>query len=151
MTVADTLTRGKFCSLLKRYARFCIVGGTGVLVDMGIIYFLASPCLLGWNLSLSKALAAEVAIINNFVWNDAWTFYGLAASRNLCLERLARLGKFNLICAAGIGLSVLLLNAQVYRLNMNVYLANFISIVLVSIWNFFMNLRFGWNAPAPSL
>src|SRR5207249_117465 len=99
-------------------------------VDMGIIYFLASPCMLGWNLSLSKALAAEVATINNFVWNDAWTFYGLAASQNLRLERLVRFGKFNLICAAGIGLSVLLLSAQVYWLNINVYLANFISIVL---------------------
>jgi|SRR5207302_5083056 len=135
----------------KRYAKFCIVGGTGMVVDMGIIWLLASPYMLGWNLSLSKAIAAEVAIFNNFFWNHLWTFRGLATNGNAWLERLARFGKFNLICVAGIGLSVLLLNAQVYRLNMNVYLANFISIVLVSIWNFFMNLRFGWNAPAPSL
>lgn len=47
------------------------------------------------------------------------------------------------------GLSVLLLNVQVYWLNMNEYLANFISIVLVSLWNFFMNVKFGWNALVP--
>ncbi len=136
--------------LVKRYAQFCVVGGTGLVVDMGIIYVLASPFVLGWNLSLSKVIAAEVAILNNFVWNDVWTFRGLAASENIWVERLTRFGKFNLICVAGIGLSVMLLNVQVYWLNMNVYLANFISIVLVSLWNFFMNLRFGWNASGPS-
>jgi len=132
--------------LFERYVKFCVVGGTGMLVDMGIIYLLASPFLLGWNLSLSKLIAAEAAIFNNFLWNDLWTFRGLAIRRNVWAERLVRLGKFNLICIAGIALSVLLLNAQVYWLNMNVYLANFIAIVFVSVWNFFMNLRFGWNA-----
>ncbi|PYL01178.1 MAG: hypothetical protein DME19_02505 [Verrucomicrobia bacterium] len=35
-----------------------------------------------------------------------------------------------------------LLNVQVYWLAINVYLANFISIVLVSLWNFFLlNLK----------
>ena len=135
--------------LVERYVKFCVVGGTGMLVDMGIIYLLASPFLLGWNLSLSKLIAAEAAIFNNFVWNDLWTFRGLAGSGNIRVKRLARFGKFNLICVAGIALSVLLLNIQVYWLKINVYLANFISIVLVSVWNFFLNLRFGWNAPAP--
>src|SRR5437762_14083722 len=98
----------------KRYAKFCIVGGTGMVVDMSIIGLLASPYMLGWNLSLSKAIAAEVAIINNFVWNDVWTFRGLAGSGNIQPERLGRFGRFNLICVAGIGLSVVLLNIQVY-------------------------------------
>src|SRR5919108_1146891 len=58
----------------------------------------------------------------------------------------ARLPKqHNFICVAGIALSVLLLNAQVYWLGMNVYQANFIAIVLVSVWNFFLNLKFGWK------
>jgi len=116
-----------------------------VAVDMGIIYLLADPSMLGWNLTLSKVIAAEVAIFNNFFWNDIWTFRGLARSENIRVARLARLGKFNLICVAGIGLSVLLLNVQVYWLKINVYPANFISIVVVSFWNFFMNLRFGWT------
>ena len=116
-----------------------------MVMDMGIIWLLASPSMLGWNLSLSKVIAAEVAIINNFVWNDVWTFCGLAAGANAWLERVVRFAKFNLICVAGIGLSVLLLNLQVYWLGINLYLANFIAIVSVSVWNFFMNLRFGWT------
>jgi len=134
--------------LWKRYAKFCVVGATGMLVDMAILHLLASSSMLGWNISLSKAIAAETAIFNNFLWNDWWTFRGMAAGRNNL--RLIRFLKFNLICLAGIGLSVLLLNVQVYWLDMNLYLANFISIVLVSIWNFFLNLRFGWNAEVPT-
>src|SRR5437016_7790062 len=149
MSWIGTVKRWGSNPLVERYVRFCVVGGTGMLVDMGIIYLLASPFLLGWNLSLSKLIAAEAAIFNNFVWNDLWTFRGLAGSGNIRVKRLARFGKFNLICVAGIALSVLLLNIQVYWLKINVYLANFISIVLVSVWNFFLNLRFGWNAPAP--
>ena len=131
--------------LLKRYVKFCIVGGTGMAVDMTMIYLLATPSMLGWNLSLSKVIAAEVAVVNNFIWNDTWTFRGLGVSGNVWLQRLYRFLKFNLISLAGIGLSVLLLNIQVYWLHVNLYLANFIAIVLVSVWNFFMSLRFGWN------
>src|SRR5207245_11465648 len=101
--------------------------------------------MVGWKLILSKVIAAEVAIFNNFLSNDIWTFRGFGAHRSHWLPRLIRLGKFNLICVAGIGLSVLLLNVQVYWLHVNMYLANFISIVLVSVWNFLMNLKFGWK------
>jgi dolichol-phosphate mannosyltransferase len=125
--------------------KFCVVGGTGMVVDMTILHLLASPFMLDWNISLCKVIAAEAAIFNNFIWNDLWTFRGVAAGRNAPRQRLTRFLKFNLICAAGIGLSVLLLNLQVHGLEMNLYVANFISIVLVSLWNFFLNAQFGWN------
>jgi dolichol-phosphate mannosyltransferase len=112
---------------------------------MGVIHLLASSAMLGWNISLSKVIAAEVAIFNNFLWNDLWTFRVVNANQNRLPRRFIRFLKFNLICVSGIGLSVLLLNAQVYWLQINLYLANLIAIVLVSIWNFFLNLRFGWS------
>jgi dolichol-phosphate mannosyltransferase len=130
---------------LRRYSQFCLVGGTGVVVDMGVLWVLASPGVLGWNLSLSKVLAAEVAVFNNFLWNEFWTFKGLSAGHDDWWPRLARLGKFNLICTAGIGWSVLLLSLQVSALGMNKYVANLVAIVIVSLWNYFANLRFGWG------
>lgn len=117
-----------------------------MLVDMGILHVLASSSTLGWNLSLSKTIAAETAIFNNFLWNDLWTFRGMAAGRNTPRQRLIRFLKFNLICLSGIALSVLLLNVQVHGLRWNLYLANFIAIVLVSFWNFLLNVKFGWNS-----
>lgn len=129
--------------LLVRYSQFCLVGGSGVLVDMVIVWLLASPAMMGLNLTLSKVIAGEVAIFNNFLWNDRWTFRGLALTT--WRARLRRLGKFNLICVAGVALSALLLNIEVYWFDMNLYLANLVSIVAVSFWNFLMNVKFGWH------
>lgn len=149
MKVAFMLPSEPRLTLWRRYVRFCLVGGSGVAVDMAVIWLLADPASLGWNLSLSKVIAAEVAICNNFLWNDVWTFCGLAGGAGGWRGRAVRFGKFNLICSAGIGWSVLLLQVQVAWLGMNVYLANLISIVAVSVWNFGMNLKFGWHSAPP--
>jgi len=57
-----------------QFTKFCMVGGSGVVVDMGILYLLADPSRLALNITLSKICAAEVAMINNFIWNELWTF-----------------------------------------------------------------------------
>lgn len=109
--------------LLAKYLKFCLVGGSGVLVDMGMLHVLHAPGWLGWDLSLSKALAAETALISNFVWNELWTFRSTAVPAGW-RARLGRLARFNLICLAGIGWSVLLVNLFARGLGWNVYLAN---------------------------
>ena len=140
-----TRQRIRIRSFLKQYAQFCIVGGTGVVVDMAVIWFLASPTTLGWNVSVSKILAAEVAILNNFIWNDVWTFSAMAIG-NQWSHRARRFIRFNIICLMGIGLSAALVTVGVYWLRMNLYFANLLSIILVSLWNFAMNLKFGWSS-----
>lgn len=55
------------------------------------------------------------------------------------------LARFNLSCLAGIGWSVLLLNLQVDGLGWDLYAANLAAIFLVSLWNFGLNLLFGWG------
>jgi dolichol-phosphate mannosyltransferase len=134
--------------MLKRFIQFGLVGGTGVLVDMTVLFLLADPRTLGWNLSLSKAIAAEIAIFNNFIWNDLWTFRDLSADQAGWRSRSNRFGRFNLICLAGIALNIIILNIEVHSLHMNVYLANLAAIFLVSLWNFGMNLKFGWTTPS---
>jgi dolichol-phosphate mannosyltransferase len=136
-------------ALATRYVQFCVVGGSGVVVDMALIWLLSSPRTLGWDLVLSKGLAAEAAIVNNFLWNELWTFQGLTRNR-AWRARAIRFAKFNLVCTAGIVLSVLLLKLQVSWLGINVYLANFISIIVVSVWNFSLNLKFGWSCHTAS-
>lgn len=139
-----------FRQTFERYIRFGIVGASGVVVDMAALFLLADPKMLALNLSLTKALAAEIAIVNNFAWNEYWTFGDISAAQNHWRARVARFAKFNLICLAGIGLSILLLNIQVRFVAVNVYVANLIAIVIVSFWNFGMNLKFGWNKPEPA-
>jgi putative flippase GtrA len=131
--------------LLKSYFQFGVVGASGVVIDMAALFVLADPRMLDWNLSLSKALAAEIAIFSNFTWNELWTFRELAQADPTWSGRAVRFGKFNLICLAGIAISILLLAAQTRFFGINVYVGNLIAVVIVSLWNFGVNRRFGWT------
>jgi len=114
---------------------------------MAILFLLSDPRALGWGLARSKLVAAEVAMVSNFIWNDSWTFGDLARRLGGGTERLKRLAKFNSICAMGLALSVLLLALQVDILHVNRYLANAVAIGLVTAWNFRVNKAFSWALP----
>ena len=130
---------------IDRFLRFGLVGFSGVFIDMAVLYLLHTS--LGLPLTRSKILAAEMAIINNFIWNDAWTFADISQSQLGWPLRLKRFLKFNLICLAGLVLNVLILNL-VYNLVFGqrwAYLANLIAIGVVTIWNFWLNLKLSWR------
>ncbi|ACB53963.1 dolichyl-phosphate-mannose synthase [Crocosphaera subtropica ATCC 51142] len=132
-------------SISARFIQFCLVGLSGVVVDMGFLYLLSDPNTLGLPLTRSKIIAAELAIINNFLWNDFWTFGDIARRQPGKRQRLKRLIKFNVICLAGLILNVLLLNVFFNVFNLNRYIANFLAIGLVTLWNFWFNLKLSWR------
>ena len=90
-----------------------------------------------------------MAILNNFWWNDLWTFRDLAAQQRGLKARLRRLGKFQMICLAGVLLNTILLNLQFNLLGMNRYLANAVAIAAVTGWNFWLNLKVSWRRSEP--
>ncbi len=149
---------------LRQFVKFCLVGGSGVIVDMTILHFLAKRC--GWNVSLSKVCSAEAALLNNFLWNEVWTFRGAGGGRikpGLASDRdqgsagaspylahgrvgvTQRLWRFHAICGVGIGLAVCFLHLFYRWLGCNLYVANFLAILLVTLWNFGLNARFNWR------
>ncbi len=134
---------------VKRFLRFGIVGFSGVFVDMIMLYLLSDPSTLGWGLTRSKIIASEIAIFNNFLWNDAWTFADFSQQQKGWRKRFRRFLKFNVVCLAGLILNVLILNFLfnlVFEdLTYGRYLANFIAIGLVTIWNFWFNLKLSWR------
>lgn len=131
-----------------RFWRFALVGASGVLVDMAGLFLLSDPRALGLGLTRSKVVAAELAIINNFLWNDAWTFRDLVGTRRGLRHKLRRLAKFNVICGIGLLLNVALLNIQFNWLGMNRYVANLIAIAVVTAWNYWFNLKLAWRDTA---
>jgi dolichol-phosphate mannosyltransferase len=135
---------------LNRFLRFAVVGCSGVVVDMALLYLLSDPTMLAWGLTRSKLIASETAIINNFIWNDVWTFGDISTRHRSWKNRLRRFGKFQLICFAGLVLNTALLNFQFNVLGMNRYIANAIAIVAVTGWNFWLNLKVSWRAEEPS-
>ena len=69
---------------------------------MGLLFLLSDPSTMGWGLTRSKLIAAEVAIINNFLWNDFWTFRDIADQQRGTRYRLQRFAKFQLVCFVGL-------------------------------------------------
>ncbi|ACK67835.1 Dolichyl-phosphate beta-D-mannosyltransferase [Rippkaea orientalis PCC 8801] len=132
-------------SISARFIQFCLVGLSGVVVDMGFLYLLSDPSTLGLPLTRSKIIAAELAIINNFIWNDFWTFGDIARRQPGKRQRLKRLIKFNIICLVGLILNVLLLNVFFNVFNLNRYIANLLAIGLVTFFNFWFNLKLSWR------
>jgi dolichol-phosphate mannosyltransferase len=130
---------------IARFVRFALVGLTGVFVDMGMLYLLSDPTTLGWGLTRSKIIASSTAIVNNFLWNDLWTFRDIAARQSGMHHRFRRLLKFTAVCGLGLVLNVVLLNLMFNLLHMNRYLANLIAIAIVTGWNFGLNVKLSWR------
>jgi dolichol-phosphate mannosyltransferase len=130
---------------IGRFIRFGLVGLSGVFVDMAVLYLLSDPTTLGLPLTRSKIIAGEIAIFNNFLWNDAWTFADVAMQQKQWHQRLKRFLKFNIICLAGLVLNVLVLNLVFNFIIHNRYIANLIAIAAATVWNFWVNLKLSWR------
>ncbi len=128
---------------VQRFLRFGLVGLTGVVVDLAVFYLLRERWQLG--LTRSAMLSAEVAILNNFYWNDRWTFYDLSRQQRGWRKQLKRLLKFNTVCLAGLILNVLIVNILFNLLGVNDYLSKLLAIALVTLWNFSINLKLSWR------
>jgi dolichol-phosphate mannosyltransferase len=125
----------------SRFFKFCVVGGTGVVVDMTLLYLLSDPSTLALGLTRSKAVAAETAIVTNFLLNDAWTFGDRTRRARGIRAKFRRFVGFNAICAAGLVLNVVILNLLFNLAGLDRYLSNAIAIVSVTGWNYWLNRK----------
>jgi dolichol-phosphate mannosyltransferase len=132
----------------SKFVRFCVVGCTGVIIDMSLLYVFSDPKMLHWGLTRSKILAAEAALLNNFIWNDLWTFGAVSRHQNTMGQRIKRFLKFNAICSLGIFFNVVILNIEFNWLHMDRYIANLVAIGLVTLWNYKSNKEFSWRVTA---
>ena len=134
---------------IGRFLRFGVVGLTGVLVDFLVLGICSQ--IMGFSLAetktnlgqsqilISKIIAVEVAILNNFIWNDRWTFRDRGTG-----TWWMRFLKFNLACTIGAVINIALLLVLV-KLGMNLWLANLIAIGVSTAWNYLINLQFNWR------
>ena len=124
--------------LASRLGKFLVVGGTGFVLNNAALYALYQ--LLRLPLMLSAALAVALAIGNNFVLNDRWTF-------NHHHERASvrRLVRFSLVSLGALALTTLTLWALVTYFNVHYLIANGIGIALGAGSNFVANLNWTWS------
>ena len=128
---------------VERFLKFGVVGLSGLAVDMTTFYLLFG--VLGFGLTRSAIFAAELAILNNFIWNDRWTFGDLSQQQPQKRLVIKRFLKFNIVCTMGLILNVLLLNLFVNWLHVNPYVGKLMAIAFVTLWNFWINLKLSWR------
>jgi dolichol-phosphate mannosyltransferase len=128
---------------ITRFLRFGLVGFSGVFVDLGIFYLLRTG--LGFALTRSSIFSSEIAIINNFLWNDLWTFADISQKQTGIRQRLRRFLKFNLVCLSGVILNALIVNFLFNIVHMNEYLAKLIAIAMITFLNFWLNSKLSWR------
>lgn len=148
MHLAKLRSRGRVSRLreqfqLGRFLRFGLVGFSGFVVDMAAFYVLRQ--YLGLPIARSTMLSAEIAVINNFLWNDVWTFGDIARGQPGKRKQLKRFLKFNLICLMGIILQALLVSLLHDFFGVNEFVAKPIAIAVVTFWNFWVNLKLSWR------
>lgn len=126
---------------LLRFAKFCLVGGSGVVVNEGILWLLTD--FGGLRYYLSSLFAIEASIISNFVLNDYFTFADRRTGRTRSFA--FRLLKFNVTCAAGAGIQYGLLVLFTAVFGVNYLISNLIGIAVAALWNYFFSLLWTWR------
>jgi dolichol-phosphate mannosyltransferase len=123
----------------EEFVKFCVVGGSGVFVNMGIyvlmtrlmdiLYYIASP------------IAIELSILWNFTWNNLWTFKKREASATWT----GRLIRFHVVAGVAGLVNYLTLLVLVSVLGVWDILANLIGIAFGTLVNYFMNSLWTWR------
>ena len=74
MTIEDGEKKGGLSLFAKHAIQYYMVGASGVLVNLGILYMLAD--IAGFWYVASQVVAISVSITTNFFFNRYWTFRG---------------------------------------------------------------------------
>jgi dolichol-phosphate mannosyltransferase len=98
------LDRARLDSAIQA-AKFCIVGGSGYVVNLTVYSILLE--LVGLNYVLAALGAFAVAVVNNYTWNRLWTFS--ASKDGIASEGL----RFVAVAGGALGANVALLHAFV--------------------------------------
>jgi putative flippase GtrA len=77
--------------------KYAVVGGSGAILNTAVLYVLYR--WLHMPLVAASAVAVELAVVNNYLLNDRWTF----AARSPSLRRFA---KFNASSLGGLAVNV---------------------------------------------
>ena len=132
---------------VARFAKFLLVGGSGVIVNEGARFLLTRFAGLAYPRdAIAAPIGIEISIIANFLLNYYFTFADL---RGKGLKSfLGKLVKFNLISLLGAGVQYGIYLGLTRGAGWSApydILANLIGIAVAMLWNFFANNWLTWK------
>ena len=135
MTLDKENKLGRISLFAKHAFKYYLVGASGILVNLGILFILTEFVGL-WYL-LSSTIAIYVSITTNFLLNKTWTFRDTAIKQRDFLMY----GKFIVVSLVGMGIQLGFNYMFVEKLSVYYLLAALISIMIASSVNFVLNRR----------
>ncbi|MHC1626374.1 MAG: glycosyltransferase [Methanoculleaceae archaeon] len=125
----------------KKMLKFSAVGFSGIFVNMGILFILTD--IAGFYYLYSALVAIEVSIVNNFVWNDLWTF---RSARGLRLGRkVHRFVSFQVVSIGGLLINMCVLYLLTDFAGIYYLISNLVGILAAFLWNYFINRHITWK------
>ena len=128
---------------VRRLGKFLVVGASGMAVNNAALFTLYQ--LLRVPLLGASALAVALSIVNNFIWNDRWTFAQRHTTAAAAMHRFAR---FGLASLGGLVLTTLTLWLLVNNVGLHYLVANLIAIGAGTASNFLLNSKWTYGRAA---
>lgn len=135
MTLRDQDKGSRLSLFAKHAAKYYAVGASGILVNLGLLYYLTE--YVGLWYFLSYALAISVSITSNFILNKFWTFRDSIDSQ----KTIVMFGKFVSVSLVGMAIQLGSVYVLVESLMIYYMLAALISICIAGAINFIINRR----------
>ena len=131
---------------MRHWLKFNVIGIAGFALQSAALFLLTSAAH-SINYLAATALAVELAVLNNFLWHQKWTWNDRPSAG--ARETLARLAKFNfttgLVSLSG---NLILMSLFVGRLGLPIIAANVVTVIACSLLSFVLadRLVFAGNA-----
>lgn len=139
-----TYTRGKIEHLLKiEFVRFCVVGGTGFVINFAILTALNKG--LQVPLFAAQLIGAEIALFSNFMLHHHWTYKSHKVEKALAALVL----QFHATSWPAIIGSALMVTAGEKFLHLNNFMALTVSSAIALLWNFMWSKYVVWRDVNP--
>lgn len=125
----------------KNAIKFSLVGVSGIVVNEGILISLKE--FAGFSIPLASVCAIELSIVNNFIWNDWWTF---KTSQGHSLSNWwHRFVVFQIISIGGAFVNFAILITLTLIAGIDYRISNIIGIMIAFAWNFLINRNITWK------
>jgi dolichol-phosphate mannosyltransferase len=126
---------------LFRFLKFCVVGASGVGVNLGLLWLLTEKAGLFY--LVSAVISIEVSIISNFLLNNFFTFTD--RRRQGIQAFFKHLLRFNTVSLAGVGINLGTLWLLTSAMGIYYLISNCVGIALATLWNYLVNNWWTWD------
>ena len=126
---------------MVRFIKFCLVGGSGTLLNMSLLWLLTE--FAGLPYLISAVIGIETSIITNYILHSYITFADRrSTSVNTFFKRLL---KYNLASLGGLAINIGMLWLLTEVAGLYYLLSHLCGIALSTLWRYFLSSRWAWR------